>query len=365
MHAHLHTTFVQALMKVNSTDDFQGRTALMAGIPGHIVGSLSRSAASRYIDLSNLVPQLAGLGRLLDTGERPLLIVAQNALMQVDGTTLGEELKRIIKEIEDFYGGNEPSNDIPAVPEILIFEERDERLPFSFVQNALAASRSVARLYVPRIVHGKREVLGGVGTGWLITPDLMLTNHHVINARLPGESPANALDFQAQGEQTLVWFDYHLEGGSHIDYEGTELVHSNPKLDYALFRLVKAMEKREHLPLIHQKPKLETSTRLNIVQHPGGGPMRFAIRNNFYVGEASGSNRIRYVTDTEPGSSGSPVLNDRWHVIAMHRGYQEIPEEMHKGKLIRYHNEGIAIHAILEDLPLSIGEEIKVAQEWS
>ncbi len=365
MHSKLQTSFVQTLMKVSSTNEFSGRTALMRGIPEHIIASLNRSSTSQYVDLSNLIPQLNGLGRIVNTGERPLLIVAQNALMQVDGTTLGEELKRFIKELEDYYGGNEPSNDIPAVPEILIFEERDERLPFSFIQNALAVSRNVARLYVPRIVHGKKESAGGAGTGWLITPNLMLTNHHVINARRPGEPPANKLDFQAQAQQTLVWFDYHLEGGDHSDYEGTELIHSNVDLDYALLRLVKATEERGYLPLVHQHPKLETGIRLNIVQHPRGGPMRFAIRNNFYVGKANTDNRIRYLTDTEPGSSGSPVLNDSWHVIAMHRGYQEIPEEVYKGELIRYHNEGIAIHAILKDLPMSVSEEIKIVQGWS
>ncbi len=96
-----------------------------------------------------------------------------------------------------------------------------------------------------------------------------------------------------------------------------------------------------------------------------GGPKRIAIRSNFYYGSVSietQPERIRYLTDTEPGASGSPVFDDNWKVVALHHAAVKVPESQYKGEVIKYNNQGILITAILDNLPSQIRDEIRAAQ---
>jgi hypothetical protein len=78
------------------------------------------------------------------------------------------------------------------------------------------------------------------------------------------------------------------------------IIASNRELDYALLRLADsaALTGREHVSVMRERPDLLRGARLNIVQCPGGGSLRYAIRTNFFVGYGNEPNRIRYLTDT-------------------------------------------------------------------
>jgi V8-like Glu-specific endopeptidase len=121
-----------------------------------------------------------------------------------------------------------------------------------------------------------------------------------------------------------------------------------------------------------QIPKLKTnrlihnaSLRLavNIVQHPRGDPKRVALRNNLVSGADETS--IRYFTDTDVGSSGSPVCDDRWQVVAIHRGAQRAENVNYKGKGSAYVNFGTQMQAVLDDVlvkDLPVVQRIRDAQ---
>ena len=53
---------------------------------------------------------------------------------------------------------------------------------------------------------------------------------------------------------------------------------------------------------------------------------------------------MHYSADTEPGSSGSPVFNDQWEVVALHHASVRAPEHTEFGGVL---NEGIRVSAIL------------------
>jgi endonuclease G len=77
-------------------------------------------------------------------------------------------------------------------------------------------------------------------------------------------------------------------------------------------------------------------------------PMRIGFRNNFVV---RGDQRwLSYLTDTQGGSSGSPVCDDSWSVVALHRGYRYIADGVVQldGIPVRAENYGVQIAAILE-----------------
>jgi hypothetical protein len=85
---------------------------------------------------------------------------------------------------------------------------------------------------------------------------------------------------------------------------------------------------------------------VHIVQHPDAGPKQV---NDGPILEFAGSGRrIRYRADTLPGSSGSPVFNNRWQVVGLHHG-SATSRDPATGKSVEC-NQAIDIRALLEGL---------------
>ena len=89
------------------------------------------------------------------------------------------------------------------------------------------------------------------------------------------------------------------------------------------------------LPLRERTVKKQEA--INIIQHPGGGPKQIALYHNVVV--YSDERVVQYLTDTLPGSSGSPCFNDAWEVVALHHsggwlrepgGKEDSPESMRR-----------------------------------
>jgi hypothetical protein len=102
--------------------------------------------------------------------------------------------------------------------------------------------------------------------------------------------------------------------------------------------------------LIHPQKVIFTAATyapVNIIQHPNGNAKRVALRNNLLTG--ADDQTIRYFTDTDFGSSGSPVCDDNWRVLALHRGAKRTELEF-QGKPVSYVNFGSQIQAILTDI---------------
>jgi len=174
--------------------------------------------------------------------------------------------------------------------------------PIAFLQQGLEASRSVAYIKV------SSEAKTWSGTGFMISPNLLLTNHHVL-------PQSNLLD------QTIFRFNYQLDarGNPEVfrDYTVADegLYHADEKLDYAVVELKdRPGDEWGHLKLKPQLPLPDS--RVNIIQHPNGLPKQISIQNNFV--KYADATRIQYVTSTQPGSSGSPVFNDDWQVVGLH-----------------------------------------------
>jgi V8-like Glu-specific endopeptidase len=204
-------------------------------------------------------------------------------------------------------------------------------------------ARRTTPLGAPANPHG--------GTGWLITPTLLVTNHHVLNARsaIEGHRPqASAADLSLQAAGTVARFDYDAEpaGGVEVGCSGVEAW--EPALDYAILRLAESPG-RAGLP-VRWSPldaTLEDNVPVNVIQHPNGKAKRIGLRNNIVDGTTK--QEIRYFTDTQPGSSGSPVLTDDWVVCALHRSSRHVDVKF-QGKPSAHVNVGTQISAVLADL---------------
>ncbi len=76
-----------------------------------------------------------------------------------------------------------------------------------------------------------------------------------------------------------------------------------------------------YLPLIRGEGKILRGWNVNIVQHPTGGNKLVSFRNGMLVeieGPQAQPELCYYTSDTGKGSSGSPVFNDAWEVVALH-----------------------------------------------
>lgn len=198
-----------------------------------------------------------------------------------------------------------------------------------------AVAPAVAYLRVPRFKDGapfKHERPVG-GTGFLIAPDLVMTAFHVVEARdrVAGEAPASAADRDAQVAALRLMFDYERRDANDRP-AGTELaavalVAFDVGLDVAVLRLAQAQPTRPVTFRAHALPSPEDGVGFaaNIVQHPNHEPKKVGLRNNAVY--AVDGKQLYYFTDTRGGSSGAPVFDDEWRVIALHTGWDPIVGE--------------------------------------
>lgn len=156
----------------------------------------------------------------------------------------------------------------------------------------------------------------GVATGFLVSPSLLLTNWHVI----PDPSCARGLYANFGHEQT----DRGTAAGSLFALQADRFFHAHEGLDFALVGVAavgaggEPIEQLGTIRLIETIGKIQTGDPMHIIQHPSGGPRQYAVTNNRLVDILDPEGFLHYESDTLRGSSGSPVLNREWELVALH-----------------------------------------------
>jgi len=297
----------------------------------------------------------------LDGGQVPLLRLLENSAYQAK--LRGRKEAEVFERLANLVGNR--ARGIPRLPEPAQLPEVtrkeaiigiDDMVDFPFLAAGAEAGRSVARITVPRFENGYAIASSNgapwvmKGTAWILGPQLLVTNHHVLNARRNEEGSAAATDFERQGIESLVEFDYDT-GRDPVEAKVKSVVAFSEDLDYAVFKIGDEV-RRPPLRLATEKIVLSATSYLpvNIIQHPRGLQKRVAFRNNLVSG--TDDDTIRYFTDTDIGSSGSPVCDDSWRVVALHRGARYVEGVNFQGKSTAYVNFGTQIQAISEDLRL-------------
>lgn len=241
-----------------------------------------------------------------------------------------------------------------VIPQKVLF--RNTLLPDSFVRFAAERAQSVARLSVPAYEGGQARLLpsgnpdGVYGTCWLIGSSHLVTNWHVITARADDEPPPADDDLALQVANARVEFDYVKRDMQLQPLTGAKLVHRNPALDFVVLELQQPVA-RAPLPLATTAPQASEAVPMaaNIIQHPAGEPRQFGIRDNL-VAVVQGTD-LAYFTDTAGGSSGSPVCDDQWRVIALHKASSaQFGNFSFQGKSTAWVNVGTLVGAIVDDL---------------
>ena len=161
--------------------------------------------------------------------------------------------------------------------------------PIRFLEIARAASRSIAR-----VAFKSRSPQG---TGFMISPRLFLTNHHVISSA--AEAQAYALEFNYEEDA-----DLNRTPVTRFLLDPNRLFLSDPTddLDFALVAVGSkldgdgSLEDFGFLPLLDTLDKHMKAIFVNVIQHPEGRPKEVVLRENRIL--ARTTNTLIYGADT-------------------------------------------------------------------
>jgi endonuclease G len=229
----------------------------------------------------------------------------------------------------------------------------DDMLPAGYLKRGSEVARSVVRLLTPRFDNGAAADKSYWGTAWLLTPALLMTNHHVFNARDEGEPAASEADWRQQALATEVHFDVESESAAVQAKKIHEVIASDKALDFAVVRIDEVSD-RPPLPIDARTIEIKEGEirPLNVIQHPNGKAKKIAIRNN--LATTAAAPQVRYFTSTYGGSSGSPVFSDEWHVVAIHRGSVASKVLSFQGRQTAIVNLGSQMAAVFKKLPADV-----------
>jgi len=233
----------------------------------------------------------------------------------------------------------------------------------NFVDLLHEAKKKVGRI---AIKDGNKTL--GYATGFMISDELLMTNWHVFRSEAAVKDSVVQFYYEYDtfgNAKTPITFKLNTEG----------FFYAFKDLDYCVVAVSKTDLTGTHnlseIGYVYLDPVLgklgdEGQEALNIIHHPNGDYKQLSIRENIFTKILPTS--LWYESDTAPGSSGSPVFNDQWQIVALHhmgvpkknvngdyidKDGNMIPEidgKWDESKIVWIANEGIRISVILKHL---------------
>jgi endonuclease G, mitochondrial len=213
----------------------------------------------------------------------------------------------------------------------------DDLLGVGYLEGGASAARAVCRINIKEA--GGRLV--GFGTGTLVSQTLLLTNHHVLPTAEIAASSIAEFDFQDGVDGLPIT-------PRSIALSPEQLFLTDEELDYSLVAVRATPQELADFGsnrLIEAEGKAIVGDFVSIIQHPGGEKKQVALRENRIVDLLDSF--LHYETDTEPGSSGSPVFSDQWEVVALHHASVPAPDDTELGGIV---NEGVRVSSLLRSI---------------
>jgi V8-like Glu-specific endopeptidase len=200
---------------------------------------------------------------------------------------------------------------------------RRDFVALDYLHRGLSASRSVGRV----VIRSGGSVVG-FGTGFLIAPRVLITNNHVLGSA--AEASGSLVEFNFQRR-----VDGNPERVAAFALRPQDLFLTDVSLDFSIVAVAERngddrLQAFGFLPLLAAEGKVNITEAVSIIQHPNGEEKQLALRENEVIDLLESF--VHYRTDTSPGSSGSPVFNDQWEVVALH--HSGVPDRGADGRIL-------------------------------
>ncbi|MBL7775896.1 MAG: trypsin-like peptidase domain-containing protein, partial [Saprospiraceae bacterium] len=174
----------------------------------------------------------------------------------------------------------------------------------NWLEKALQASKAVCRVVCAD---------GELGSGFLTEDGYLFTNNHVIpsadvarDARIEFNYEMDAAgNTKTRTSYQLDPSDFQTSTPDQFDFCRVKII-DNPQTPLRQWGFVQFDPSA--IPTVGEP--------VTIIQHPKGQDKQIALNANEVL--SVWNQHVYYTTDTEPGSSGAPVFNKDWKVIAIH-----------------------------------------------
>ena len=180
---------------------------------------------------------------------------------------------------------------------------RSRLIPVEFLLRGVELLKSVGRVRV--------EVPLGdeYGTGFIVADGVLMTNHHVLPTLARARKAFVAWDFnKSSGAGTST--------GAESPLDPVALYEANLELDCAIVAFKQQRNVRPIIELhLDALDGIEKDPRTVAMGHPLGGHKQFAVDGGFQSFE---DKWLVHNNDTLEGSSGTPVFNRAWRLLALH-----------------------------------------------
>ncbi len=238
-------------------------------------------------------------------------------------------------------------------------------VPAGLLELLARQRRAVARIVVPpgqRDYRGVMNDRGWTGTGFLVAPNLLLTNHHVLNS--PEAAAVGVAEFEYEWPVDKLFADIATVNPPSVQFrlEPARLFVTSPAdqgLDFSFVWISEqaatrfgTIEMERGSFMINQ---MEPSF---VIHHPRGRLKEISLDDTEVLGVNATS--LLYAADTDYGSSGACVFNKNGRLVALHharragadmaRLYPQMQRQLDDGRPVTVANEGIKISAIALDL---------------
>ncbi|HVL21459.1 MAG TPA: serine protease [Amaricoccus sp.] len=226
--------------------------------------------------------------------------------------------------------------------------------------------RAVARIVVPggqTDWEGVRSDGGWTGTGFLVGPNLLLTNHHVLNSEAVAAVATAEFDFELPGDRLVAGAQTGTPATVRFELTPTRLFITSPVtgggLDYSFVWITE--KAAEHFGTIRMERgsfMISPFEPVFVIHHPRGRLKEVSVDDTEVLGVNSVN--ILYAADTDNGSSGACVFNRNGRLVALHHArqsgeqlktlYPDAATQLSDGRAVTVGNEGVKISAIAIDL---------------
>ena len=217
-----------------------------------------------------------------------------------------------IDELRAIKPGPDSAAAAKSMLEVIIGRESN-LLPAWFLEVGAANSRAVCLIQTSGTNYrGERGAWSG--TGFLISPNILLTNHHVLNSIRVALNAKVLFDFQANADGT----DRETKS---FAFDPTRLFITSPVGDNGLdftFVWIEGQPSTQFgsVRLERNSFSIANEEFANIISHPSGKQKAVTLQENKIKWQDQLV--VHYTSDTEPGSSGACVCNNEWKLIALH-----------------------------------------------